>query len=166
VRRHLWGGESFFEVTGGKPGEQVAVMVAEFLREKKGWNTEVIHPAVSGRGQPPASATTATPSGVSAAEAISAHDVTLAGKVLDLSVNADSKFMRTHITVSSKVLVQGVNAADGSTVRLTLNGAGSQSVFWFEPEDVQTLLRDVIAESLEKLAADTEAEGRVLRLKQ
>lgn len=158
VRRHLWGAESLFDLAGGKPGDQVAAVVAEHLRLKKGWNAEVVRPS--------ASATPAATNGAqSAAPQAGGHDVILSGKLLELSANANSKVMRTAITVTSKLLVQGVNAADGSTVRMTLNGAGSQSVFWFESEDVQRLLTDVIDESLEKLATDTKVEGKLLRLK-
>src|SRR5438046_637846 len=36
VRRHLWGGESAFELQDGKPGDRVAEVVADYFR-KKGW---------------------------------------------------------------------------------------------------------------------------------
>jgi len=154
VRRHLAGQESFFEVAGGKPGDKIAAVVAEFLRQK-GWDAEVVRP----------DSTAAAGQAVSAESPSNDRDVTLTGKLLDLSANADSKFMRTTIAVTSKMLIQGTNARDGSTIRLTLNGAGSEDVFWFDPEDVQGLLSEVLTESLEKLTADTQVDGKLLRLK-
>lgn len=92
-------------------------------------------------------------------------DVVLTGKILALSVDAVSKFMKTEMNAKTKIAVQAQNQADDSTVRMTLNGAGSQNVFWFDPEDAEKLLNDVLAESLEKLTTDTKFENRMLRLK-
>jgi hypothetical protein len=161
LRRHLGGGESYFHVADGKIGEMVANAVAEFLRQR-GWRAEVI-------AQPPSSpkvSTLTSESGVTKpASTLSGHDVTLGGKIMELSATADSRFMKTNISVTSKLLVQGLNASDGSTVRMTLNGGGEQTVFWFDAEDVQAMLNDVLAESLMKLDGDMKVEDKVLRLK-
>ena len=61
--------------------------------------------------------------------------------------------------------IQAKNTADDSVVRMTLNGEGSQSVFWFEPEDAQSLLNVILTDSLEKLLTTTKVENNVLRLK-
>jgi len=134
VRRHLWDGETTFNVPGGKAGDMVAKVAADYLK-RKGWRTE------------------------------GAPDVMLSGKVLDFSVNAQSKFGSTEITVKTKVAVEAVNKADGSVVRMTLNGGGSQKVFWFEPEDVQELASEVLSESFDKLVMNTKVENKLLRLK-
>lgn len=145
VRRHLWGGETTFTIAGGKPGDVVARVMADYLKQK-GWRVEM-----------------ATPDGSSTA------DVLISGKVLDFSVDADSKVGRTEITAKTKVIVEATNKADGSIVRMTLNGDGSQKVFWFEPEDAQELVSEVLTESLEKLVQNTKVEekngAKVLRLK-
>jgi len=73
--------------------------------------------------------------------------------------------MKTEMNAKTKIAVQAQNTADDRTVRMTLNGAGSQNVFWFDPEDAEKLLNDVLAESLEKLTTDTKFEHRMLRLK-
>jgi uncharacterized lipoprotein YajG len=148
VRRHLWGGESYFELADAKPGDRVAEVVAEYFR-KKGWRAE----------------TTKDTGGISSGIYSNGHDITLSGKLLDLSADADSKFMRTKISVNAKIAVQALNAADGSTVRDTLTVAGTDDVFWFEPEDVQRLLNDVVTESLQQLGAATKLENKTLRLK-
>jgi len=138
TRTHLWGGETYFNVPGGKPADVVGPVIAEYLKQK-GWRAEV---AKTGGA-----------------------DVTLTGKVLDLSVDAKSKFFSTEITVKTKMAIQAQNAADGSVIRMTLNGDGSQSVFWFEPEDAQSLVNDILTDSLEKLVANTKIENKLLRLK-
>lgn len=144
TRTHLWGGESYFNVPGGKPGEVVAQVVADYLK-RKGWRAMMVKPGGSGVD--------------------SSADVTLSGKLLDLSVDAKSKFFQTEISSKSKLVVQALNKADGSTVRMTLNGAGTESVFWFDEEDAQELMNEVLTASLEKLIANTKVEDNLLRLK-
>lgn len=145
ARSHFWGGKSYFDVPGGKPVEAAAEAVTNYLNAK-GWHAELAKSQVRGAS-------------------VEKSEILLSGKVLALSVDAESKFLKTTITAKSKIAVQGQNTADGSVVRMTLNGAGSQSVFWFEPEDAQQLLNDVLAESLEKLVTDTKFENGLLRLK-
>jgi uncharacterized lipoprotein YajG len=143
-RSHLWGGQSYFDVPGGKPSEVIADAVADYLKSK-GWKARMVKsPEAAAREK---------------------ADVLLTGKVQGLAVDAESKFARTNITAKTKLAVQGQNVSDGSVVRMTLNGAGSQRVFWFNPEDAQKLLNEVLSESLEKLVLDTKFEDHTLRLK-
>ncbi|WP_447979853.1 YajG family lipoprotein [Candidatus Nitrospira bockiana] len=143
TRQHFWGGQSYFEIPGGKAGEAVAKAVHDYLKAK-GWHVEMAR-SLDGVEKP---------------------DVVLSGKILTLSVDAQSKFMKTEIAAKTKIAIQAQNAADGSIVRMTLNGAGNENVFWFDPEDAQKLLNDVLVESLDKLVTDTKFENRLLRLKQ
>lgn len=138
-RSHLWGGTSYFDLTGGRPGEVVARLVADTLKQR-GWHVEKA--GTDGKAQ-----------------------VTISGKILELSVNAKSSFGSTDIRAVSKLAVEAVNLADGSKVRMTLGGEGTQSVFWFDPEDAQGLLGETVAGSLNKLIANTKVEGGLLRLK-
>ena len=145
TRTHFWGGASYFNLLGDQPGGEVAAhVVADYLKTK-GWRAERVKPGGSG--------------------ADSSADVTLSGKLLELSVEAKGKFLQTEISSKSKIVVQALNRADGSTVRMTLNGAGTESVFWFEPEDAQGLINEVLIASLEKLVANTKVEDNLLRLK-
>lgn len=139
VRTHLWGGVSYFDVPGSKPADAVAQALAEYLATK-GW--QVIK---AGSGD--------------------ATDVTIAGKIQELFVHAKSRVGFTEITTKTKLAIQATNNADGSVVRMTLNGAGSEDVFWFDPEDVQTVLNEVLADSFAKLMQDTTVVNRTLRLK-
>lgn len=144
TRTHLWGGETYFDVPGGKSADVVAPVIAEYLKQK-GWRAEVVKAgSASGAGSP---------------------DVMLTGKLLDFSVNAKSRVFSTKITATTKMAIQAKNTADGSVVRMTLNGEGTQGVFWFEPEDAQSLMNDILTDSLEKLLTATKVENNLLRLK-
>lgn len=138
-RSHLWGGTSYFDLAGGRPGEVIARVVANTLKQR-GWRVQ--EAGTDGTAQ-----------------------VTISGKILELSVNAKSSFGSTDIRAVSKLAVEAVNHADGSKVRMTVGGEGSQSVFWFEPEDAQGLLSETVAGSLNKLITNTKVEDGLLRLK-
>ena len=147
TRAHLWGGKSSFDIEGGEPGAVVARVIADYLQHQ-GWRAMAMEPSqVAGpafNGQP---------------------DVKLSGSVLAFSVHATSAIGSTEIKVATKLHVEAENMADGSIVRMTLNGTGSQTVFWYEPEDAQRLISEVLSESIGKLVADTRVEGNLLRLK-
>ena len=114
VRTHLWGGVSYFDVPGGKPSDVIAQALTDYLTAQ-GWQ-------VTKRGAGDKKA-----------------DVVLTGKMLDFSVHAKSRVGFTEITAKTKLALQAQNVADGSTIRMTLNGNGADDVFWFDPEDAQTL---------------------------
>jgi uncharacterized lipoprotein YajG len=139
-RTHLWGGVSYFDVPGGKTADVVAQALTDYLTAK-GWQV--------------------TKRGAGDKEA----DVVLTGKVLDFSVHAKSRVGYTEVTTKTKLALQAQNVADGSTVRMTLNGSGGDEIFWFDPEDAQALLNDVLTDSFGKLVQDTTVENKQLRLK-
>jgi uncharacterized lipoprotein YajG len=139
VRTHLWGGVSYFDVPGGNPTEIVAQSLADYLTAK-GWQ-------VTKRGSSDGA------------------DVIITGKILDLSVRAKSRVGYTEISTKTRFAVQAKNVADGSMVRMTLNGSGSDDEFWFDTEDVEALVNDVLTDSFGKLVNDTMIENRLLRLK-
>ena len=140
VRTHLWGGVSYFDVPGSNPADVVAQALTDYLTAK-GWQ-------VTKRGAGDAGA-----------------DVVLTGKILDFSVHAKSRVGFTEITTKTKLALQAQNVANGSTIRMTLNGSGADDVFWFDPEDAQALVNDVLTDSFSKLVQDTTVENKQLRLK-
>jgi uncharacterized lipoprotein YajG len=139
-RTHLWGGVTYFDVPGGKPAEVVAQALTEYLTAK-GW--QVTKQKTGGNDA----------------------DVVLTGKILDFSVHAKSRVGFTEVMTKTKLALQGQNVADGSTIRMTLNGSGGDEIFWFDPEDAQALLNDVLTDSFGKLVQDTTVENKQLRLK-
>lgn len=145
ARLHRGGGETVFTVAGGSVGAAVGRVVAEYLKSR-GWRVERAQPA-PGAGPD------------------NGPHVTISGKVLELLVNAASSFGSTTLTASSKTVVEAINAEDGSIVRMALNGAGTQTVVWFDPEDAETLLSEALSKCLEKFLAETWFEKKVLRLK-
>ena len=140
VRTHLWGGVSYFDVPGGNLANIVAQALTDYLTAK-GWQ-------LAKRGAGDAGA-----------------DVLLTGKVLDFSVHAKSRVGITEVTTKTKLAVQAQNIADGSTIRMTLNGSGNDEIFWFDPEDAQALVNEVLTDSFGKLVQDTMVENKQLRLK-
>jgi hypothetical protein len=145
ARIHPGGGETVFTVPGGKVGAVVARVVTDYLK-KRGWRVESARP-VSGTGPD------------------NGPQVTISGKVVELYANAVSSFGSTKITASAKTIIEAMNAEDGSIVRMTLGGAGTQGVVWFDPEDAADLLSGTLSESLEKFVTETKIEKRTLRLK-
>ncbi|MDE3020211.1 MAG: hypothetical protein KGI53_14450 [Nitrospirota bacterium] len=135
VRHHLWGGETTFVVPGGKPEDVFEKVMNEYLK-RRGWNVGGSNPSV-----------------------------TFSGSIASFQGDAESKVFNTEITVHTKVMVQGRNNADGSLVRMTITGDGTQRVFWFSPDDVQELLGEVLTSSLDKFSEVTKVENGQLRLK-
>jgi Holliday junction resolvase len=142
-RTHLWGGQTHFDVAGGKPGEVVATTLAEYLRER-GWEVTRAGAPSSGPAKP---------------------DVSLNGQVLDLAANAKSRFGSTKMMIRLKLAVLATNAADGSTAHLSVNGARTESEMWFEPENLTALIDELLYDSFERLMADTKVEGRTLQVR-
>lgn len=143
VRSHLWGGESYFDVPGGSSSEAATQALVQFLNSK-GWNAHVVRAGVGSQ----------------------AADLTISGHVLALSVDAKSRVGSTTLMMRSTIVIRALNHADGSVVRMTLNGAGSDSVFWFAPEDAQQLVNDVLNDSFKQLLHSTRVEGNVVRLRE
>lgn len=139
VRTHLWGGVSYFDVPGNKPADTVAHLLADYLAAK-GWD-------VLKRGS------------------TERADIVLTGTILELVVHAKSRVGFTAMTAKTKLAIQAKNSSDDSIVRMTLNGAGSEDVFWFDPDDMAEVVNEVLTDSFGKLVQDTTVVNRMLRLK-
>ncbi len=139
VRTHLWGGVSYFDVPGGKPADAVGQALTEYLTAK-GW--KVVKQGSS-----------------------EGSDVVIAGKIEEFVVNAKSRFGFTEITTKTKVGIRASNSSDGSIIRMTLSGAGSEDVFWFEPEAAEGVVNEVLSDSFGKLLQDATIVNRMLRLR-
>lgn len=140
VRTHLWGGVSYFDVPGSKPADAVAHALTEYLTAK-GWR--VVKPGNS-----------------------EGADVVIAGKLQEFIVHAKSRVGFTEITAKTKLALQATNSADGSVVRMVLNGSGTEDVFWFDGDDVEEVVNEVLIDSFSKLTQDTAVVNRMFRLKE
>lgn len=141
-RTHLWGGNTYYTVPGGRPVRVLGRVLAEYFNQR-GWHAW----------------DTASEKDTSAAGA----DVTITGTVQDFSVSASSYFGRTWLQTNIKMAIVATNAKDGSTVRMALEHDASKRVFWFEPEDVQAIVRDGLTWTLTKFVLSTRVDGRSLR---
>jgi len=138
VRTHLWGGVSYFDVPGNNPSDTVARLLTDYLTGK-GWN--VLKQGSAERA-----------------------DVVLTGTLLELFVHAKSRVGLTEMRTKTKVAIQAKNLSDDSIVRMTLNGTGAEDVFWFDREDLEKVVNEVLADSFSKLVQDTTVVNRMLRL--
>lgn len=130
-----------FDVSGGDVGQAAADALTNYLNSQ-GWRASSIKNGVA-----------------------DSPDVMLTAEIVEMSVEARSTWFSTDMTSTIKIMVQGINRADSTTVRMILAGDGMRSVFWFDPDDAQTLINDVLKESFSKLVKGTRFEGNLLRLK-
>jgi hypothetical protein len=139
-RSHLWGSTSYFDLPKDTVGEAVAKALVQHLN-KRGWQASLNGAA----GASP--------------------DATITGTIHDLSVTAVSKFGHTELTAKNTMMVRVANHSDESGIQERLLGSGSDQVFWFEPEDAQQLVNEVLVKNIEKFIADTKVEGKVVKLR-
>lgn len=144
IRTHYWTASvTYYRGSGDKPIDQVTQFVADYLT-LKGWQAEVGRRGGAGS---------------------SGADVILSGKVLLGDGDAASWLFRTNLVVKAKFALEALNVADGSIVRMTLNGDGTDGFFWFGPDEMEDLIRDVLVQMLDQFVATTKVDGKVLRLK-
>ena len=80
-------------------------------------------------------------------------------------MTAVSRFGRTELAAKNTMMVRVANHADDGTVQERLLGSGTDEVFWFEPEDAQQLVNEVLEKNIEKFIADTKVEGKTIKLR-
>jgi uncharacterized lipoprotein YajG len=144
VRTHLGGGQTTFTAQGGRLGLIMARVVADNLKSM-GFQVWVRTPTEQDLPEKP--------------------DITITGQVQQLSAQARSRFFSTKMTVKVKVVIQAANASDRSAVRLNLEGTRENTVFWFEPGEVQELVNRTLQENLDRLLADVRVQDRALLTK-
>jgi hypothetical protein len=146
TRTHFWGGHTYFTVADDKPGEVVSQVLADYLKQKgwQAWVTKAGGPIV------------ANPAG--------GLDVTLSGQVQEFSANAKSKFGSTDISVKIRVAIQARNEQNGSTSRMSLNGSRTETVFWFDPDDMEEAVNRMLKDSVNRLLADARIENSLLQV--
>ena len=91
--------------------------------------------------------------------------MTITGRLIDVGVDATSGIGQTTLNAKNRMAVQVKNRADGSQIRETLTGTGTNQVFWFDPEDAQELLNELYNKNFEKFVKDTKLDGTILKLR-
>jgi len=94
-----------------------------------------------------------------------AADVRITGNVTKFSANATGHFLSTNIQVDTIMDFVIANVADGSTIRMTIGAGGTDDVVFFSPEDMETLVNEVLQEGFEELIQQTVVQGKTLRRK-
>lgn len=144
MRTHLWGGVTYFNVAGARPGDAIAAEMADRLKTR-GWQDR------------------AWDVGISTAGSVTDADIVISGQVQDFSANAKSRVFSTVIDANCRFTVQARNLADKSTTTRTVEGAQNRTVFWFSEDDVQELLAATLKDGIDRLIADTMIEQKGLR---
>ena len=147
LRTHLWGGVTYFNVVGERPGDVIAQALVDRLKTR-GWKDRAW--------------TVRMPSsGVSTS--LNDADIVISGQLLDFSANARSRFFSTVVTTSSKMVFTARNISDQSSTIRTVEGAERDTVVWFSEDDVQQLLAATLKDSIDRYLADTTIEHKALR---
>ncbi len=144
MRSHLWGGVTYFDVTGQNVGEMYAQALADRLKTR-GWQDRAWSVRVGQAG--------------TAADA----DIVITGQILDFSANAKSRVFSTALATSSKLTVTAKNKSDQSTTNRTIEGAQTDTVFWYNDDDIKELLTATVKETINRYVEDTTVAQRAIR---
>jgi hypothetical protein len=147
VRTHLWGGVTYFNVVGERPGDVIAQSLADRLKTR-GWKGRAWTVRMASSG---------------AVASLNDTDIVISGRLLDFSANAKSRFFSTVVSTSSKMVITARNLADQSTTIRTVEGAERDTVFWFNEADVQQLLTSTLKDSIDRYIDDTTINQKALR---
>jgi hypothetical protein len=144
MRTHLWGGTTYFNVTGEKPGEVYANALADRLRAA-GWLDRSWDVRVAAAGSMPNA------------------DIVISGQIFEFAANAKSRLFSTYMTTSNKLTITARNNADHSSTSRSLESAASDTVVWFSEDDVKRLMTATIKDTLDRYLADTTVSQRAVR---
>ena len=147
LRTHLWGGVTYFNVVGGRPGDVIAQALADRLKTR-GWKDRAWTVRVTSSG---------------AVTDSNDADIVISGQLLDFSANAKSRLFSTVVTTSSKLVVAARNIVDQSSTTRSIEGAQRETLFWFSEDDVQQLLAATLKDDIDRYLAETTIEHKALR---
>jgi len=147
LRTHLWGGVTYFNVAGERPGDVIAKAFADRL-ETRGWKDRAWTVRVDSSG---------------AMTNLNNADIVISGQLLDFSANAKSRLFSTVVNTSSKLVITSRNLGDQSSTIRSVEGAQHDTVVWFSEDDVQQLLAATLKDGIDRFLADTTIEQKALR---
>jgi hypothetical protein len=131
MRTHLWGGVTYFNVVGEKPGELYANALADRLRAA-GWLNRSWDVRVAPAGSMPNA------------------DIVISGQIFEFAANAKSRVFSTYLTTSNKLTITARNNGDRSSTSRSLEGAQSDTVVWFSEDDVKRLITATITDTIDR----------------
>jgi len=63
----------------------------------------------------------------------------------------------------NRLILQGTNSANASTIRATLMGDATAKIFWFDLTDLEKLDSEALGQSLERFLAEFVVADRTLK---
>ena len=144
MRTHLWGGVTYFQVAGERPGDVVAQALADRLKTRgwrdRSWNVRMA----------PAGPTTDA-------------DIIISGQIFEFTAGAKSRVFSTVLSTSLKLVITARNVGDRTSTMRSVEGAQHNTVIWFSDDDIQTLTAATLQDDIERYIVDTAIEQRALR---
>ena len=144
MRTHLWGGTTYFNVAGEKPGQVYAQALAERL-QARGWQDRAWNVKVAPAGSNPDA------------------DIVISGQIFEFAANAKSRLFSTYITTSNKLTITARNNVDRSSTNRSIEGSQSDTVVWFAEDDVKQLMAATMKDTLDRYLSDTTILQRAVR---
>ena len=143
-RTHLWGGTTYFNVTGDRLSDTITQRLADRLKTR-GWKDRVWNVRIIPVG------------------AETDADIVISGQVHDFSAIVKSRVFSTVIETSSRFTVVAKNRTDHSSTIRNIEGGRSRTVFWFSEGDLQEQLSATLKDEIDRLISDTTVEQKTLR---
>lgn len=144
MRTHLWGGVTYFQVAGERPGDGVAQAFVDRLKTRgwrdRGWDVRM-----------------------AAAGSTTDADIVISGQILDLSANAKSRVFSTVLTTNLKFVITARNVGDRTTTMRSIEGAHHDTVVWFSENDIQELTAATVQDGIDRYIVDTTIDQGALR---
>jgi hypothetical protein len=147
LRTHLWGGVTYFNVAGERPGDVITQALVDRLKTR-GWKDRPWTVRAASNG---------------AVTNLNDADIVISGQLLDFSANAKSRLFSTMVNTSSKMVITARNRGDQSTTIRGVEGAQRDTVVWFSEDDVQQLLATTLKDGIDRFLDDTTIEQKALR---
>lgn len=144
MRTHLWGGTTYFNVAGEKPGQVYAQALAERL-QARGWQDRAWNVKVASAGSSPDA------------------DIVISGQIFEFAANAKSRLFSTYLTTSNKLTITARNNVDRSSTNRSIEGSQSDTVVWFAEDDVKQLMAATMKDTLDRYLSDTTILQRAVR---
>lgn len=127
-----------FTVKEGDLGNAVALALSRSLRNM-GWKTRVVEER---EPAPP--------------------DMLVTGEIVELQVNARSHLFTTYLNASVILLLERKDPTTGKPILVKLTGSGSRNVFWFQPQDAETLLNTALTDAFHQWLPKVQTVGNRL----
>jgi hypothetical protein len=92
-------------------------------------------------------------------------DVVLSGQIESYWSEAVTRFARTDLAARNRLVLNAGNVGDGSIVRTTVAGEGTQTVVFFDFVDLEKLNSEALGQTLARFLADVVVADRALKPK-